>query len=84
MPEPAHPCRALVGCNARCHAGLYLGLCLSHSPDLSPYDEGAVHDSFHEIIQEQGLQLRELCLGGKGNASLLRCQLTGRGPREVM
>ncbi|XP_014381896.1 transmembrane channel-like protein 6 isoform X1 [Alligator sinensis] len=35
------------------------------SPDLSPYDEGAVHDSFHEIIQEQGLQLRELCLGGK-------------------
>ncbi|KAG8129161.1 hypothetical protein E2320_015963 [Naja naja] len=46
------------------------------SQDLSPYDEGAVHDSFHQLIQEQSslaeqelVEMQDLTKRSKGETS---------------
>ncbi|XP_027705979.1 transmembrane channel-like protein 6 isoform X3 [Vombatus ursinus] len=56
----------------------------SPSPDLSPYDESIVHDSFHQLIQEQSqrveaeaLELQEWPPRDKGGGSQ-----SLRGPQE--
>uniref|UniRef100_A0A8C6JJM6 Transmembrane channel-like protein n=1 Tax=Melopsittacus undulatus TaxID=13146 RepID=A0A8C6JJM6_MELUD len=57
-----------------CHSPRRAGLC-PHSEELSPDNEGALHTSFHQLIQEQsslmeaGLEL-EMQDRGRGNATL--------------
>uniref|UniRef100_A0A670Y542 Transmembrane channel-like protein n=1 Tax=Pseudonaja textilis TaxID=8673 RepID=A0A670Y542_PSETE len=53
-------------------------LSLPHSQDLSPYDEGAVHDSFHQLIKEQSslaeqelVEMQDLTKRSKGETNHL-------------